>query len=144
MREIRFRAWDKKLNKMYPPISLKKLLSYLIFQDSPNSDAYMALKDHFEDIEWLEFIGLCDKNRNEYYADDIALSKDGLRKYVVAWNDKNGNWYLRGIGKAWNVNDPIWDDYEKIGSVHSDPDSTKTDEYDFPLTENHVDFGDST
>lgn len=67
MRTIKLRAWDRKLNIMWEPIELKKLLSYLIFQHMPNAAAYTEIKDHFNDIEWLEYTGLKDKNGKEDY-----------------------------------------------------------------------------
>ena len=75
---------------------------------------------------WIEVIpetvgqstGLCDKNGKEYFADDIALSKDGLRKYIVTWHKAQGYWYLCGVGKAWSDNTPMWEEYEIIGTVH--------------------------
>ena len=56
-----------------------------------------------------------------HWQDDVLESKDGLRRYVVAYNEVQCKWYLKGINKAWNVNDVVWSKYKHIGDIHSNP-----------------------
>lgn len=55
-----------------------------------------------------------DKNGKDVFADDKVRSKNGLREYKVAWDERQCRWWLWGIGKAWAVNTPVWEDYELI------------------------------
>ena len=55
-----------------------------------------------------------DKNGKDVFARDKLLSKDGLRKYKVTWDERRCRWWLCGIDKPWVVNDPVWGDYELI------------------------------
>jgi uncharacterized phage protein (TIGR01671 family) len=72
MNKIKIKIWDKKLNKMWEPIELSMLLSYLLFKKCPNSDLYMAMKDHFIDMIFLQCSNKIDKNLKEIYQGDIV------------------------------------------------------------------------
>ncbi len=84
--------------------------------DTPYYDVFVEV-----DPETVgEYIGLKD-----WWEDDIFQSKDGLRRFVVTYNDKEARWFLKGIGKAWCVSQLMWSDYEKIGDIHSNPELLK-------------------
>jgi len=83
MKEIKVKLWDKKLHKMWPPVSVIRLIYYLIFQSHPNAEAYGAIADHFNDIVWLQYTGLHDKNDKEVYAGNNIRYKG--RIFNIVW-----------------------------------------------------------
>lgn len=70
MREIRFRAWDKRNKKMIGPYEITKdcICDILIQYGSDN-------------LIWMEFIGLLDKNKKEIYEGDIIEYENGNAGY---------------------------------------------------------------
>lgn len=61
-----------------------------------------------------------DKNGKDVFANDKVQSKDGLRRYKVAWDERRCRWWLCGIDKPWAVNEPIWEDYTLIEDKEND------------------------
>lgn len=103
--KTKYRMWDKKLNKMWPAIEFEELLRYLIFQPSPNSDAYCALKDHFDDMDFKQFTGLLDKKGVEIYEGDICKGEDTDSRppdheFTGPVIFSGGTWAIKGRGQS--------------------------------------------
>ncbi len=120
MRKIKFRVWDKEKKEMKTccPNYLVGGDGTLHWQFGLQEPWPLIAREH----EVMQYTGLKDKNGKEVWEGDIMLSKDRLRRHVVAYNDCAGRWKLDGLGKAWNDSDPSWFELEVVGNIHENGD----------------------
>jgi len=96
MREIRFRAWDKKDQKWW--------------DNYPTGDALVLTHDKATGIVFQQYTGLKDKNGKEIYEGDIMGCKNSL-KYK-----KDGT-----LDKRLRAGEPEWVDVQEVRwGVHPD------------------------
>ncbi len=129
MREIKFRAWDKKRNRWYDydvygiyfDIAMNKILEL-----APDYDA------EFEDcdsVELMQYTGLTDKNGKEIYEGDIVKETDVIKKFKgnfeVQWSNHELTWILKNRQLEWGSLMQTMITPEVIGNVHENQELLK-------------------
>lgn len=81
MREIKFRAWDKKENRFWDKVSTLNLTL-----------------GHFnvDGFKWSQYTGLKDKNGKEIYEGDILDWGDNFNSKVL-WNEAEAAWNIEEL-----------------------------------------------
>lgn len=108
-REIKFRAWDKKQNKMREDIQI----------------FYGSFWDILKDKSWvvMQFTGLTDKNGKEIYEGDIL--DNVYNKWKVFWVDNIASFRLEKQGvenTTISMYQPeIISDCEIVGNIYENP-----------------------
>lgn len=95
MREIKFRAWNKNLKKMYKigQITLEKGT----WNYEPDNREYIGMSIPYQpSFVLMQYTGLKDKNGREIYEGDIVTCGDKNIKYLIEWQDTG----LKG--RQWN------------------------------------------
>lgn len=85
--ELRFRAFNKKTQRMYKsgPLSFSKQQHSFRFYSDTDME---GLKD--EDMELMQFTGQKDKNNRDVYQRDVIMLDE--KKYIVVWDNNRGGW----------------------------------------------------
>jgi uncharacterized phage protein (TIGR01671 family) len=131
MRTYKFRAWDKKLKRMFIVYSMQLGADWIVY-DSNNQKEGISV---FEDIDavLMQFTGLKDKNGKEIYEGDIVKGT-GFDE-GVEYKDLVGEVYQAQTG-AWCVRCrhtmSLFDlpEPEVIGNIYENPEllTTPTEE----------------
>jgi len=132
MKEIKFRAWYCGLDVEYMPKGKECMCRVLSIE--LNEEALSIDPDPFDDLVDLtevilmQYIGSFDKNHKNIFEEDILISKDGLRKHIVKYDNRFAQYYRKGIGQAHDerfITHADWDEYEIIGNVYENPELLK-------------------
>lgn len=104
MREIKFRAWDKEISRMFQLGTIESLLTDA--QQPGTGEHWLTCTDH----ELMQYTGLKDKNGVEIYEGDVVLLQ-GYGNYEVEFP------FLE-LYDAY----PEGDVGKIIGNIHENPD----------------------
>jgi len=129
MREIKFRAWDKKEKAMVYDVIVKGIWKSKI---DPFTWFVEVIKDFDEfdepiyfnpyDVELMQYTGLKDKNGKEIYEGDVVecvSCKEKDRKYKVTWCDKFLGFVLEHKKEKYQIS--IFNDFKVIGNIYENP-----------------------
>ena len=136
MREIKFRAWNKKNNKMLYNDSLHNF--FINFDGSVGCHSntgviYNNGEEYCSDMIILEqFTGLTDKNGKEGFLHDIVYDKELSWKYIIELNKEEAKYYFRLLhrysGCNWKPrNIQNLKNLEIIGNIHENPELLEGD-----------------
>ena len=118
-RIYKFRAWDKVTKQLSKPLTIGDIQTADVVNWFPH------LGWQFNNLTWLQFTGLLDKNGKEIYEGDILLF--GMLQYLVRYSapqfvlsfDEFEKNFLRGQTQE------KWSNMEIIGNIYENPELIK-------------------
>jgi len=138
-REIKFRAWHKKLKKMF----MVKTIDWLIITNGTNEIDTVHLVEmniidkvgiycKLEELELMQVTGLPDKNKKDIYEGDIVVNKEysgettapvevyfregGFKPFCEPCTDDTTDWYY--YGATTEIIGNIYENPELIGGLN--------------------------
>lgn len=127
LREMKFRAWDKRNNKLILDGYINKKTNYKLGIDCSGS-VIGFLDDTLQEASidqlenkyiFMQFTGLCDKNGKEIYEGDIIQTPSG-RKQVVPDDVLEFAWWIM------EYFDDAAEWLEVIGNIYENPELIKS------------------
>jgi uncharacterized phage protein (TIGR01671 family) len=119
MREIKFRAWNKRQKVMGVEMGLNDLLEYTA--ENPHRVSEVPY------LETMQYTGLKDKNGKEIYESDylnVWLDGIGNEVFRVDWDSHKARFILVDkLGDTWSFDDS--NDTEVIGNKFGNPELLK-------------------
>ena len=120
MREIKFRAWDKRRQQFHWGISnvCLTLGGNLMWQFGFKSPDFLD-KEEAEDYVLQQYTGLHDKNGEEIYEGDIIRDNE-KKNHKVLWDSSLYGWSPFGCHIPWSVGS-LPKHFEVIGNIYENP-----------------------
>lgn len=125
MREIKFRAWNKKLKKMFKigQITIEKGS----WNYEPENREYIGMSLQYQpSLVLMQYTGLQDRNGKEIYEGDIIkISGHTEFKSIVKW--ENYCWKC-GEKSLYNISTIDWANIETIGNIYENKELLEEEE----------------
>ncbi len=122
MREIKFRAWDKKNNRMVFTRTIQDFPSIsdegIIVAHKWEKGRLIKTSSFADDLIWLEYTGLKDKNNREIYEGDIVKYADACYPATIVFSD--GSFLIKWAEEEMPLRD-MEEDIEVIGNIYENP-----------------------
>lgn len=98
MREIRFRAWDKEIEKMYPVLEIDFVEEWVRMYSKITGRHC----NYLDDLVLMQFTGLEDKDGKEIYEGDIVsvkylYDKRTTDRAQVVWQEDKAGFGLKSL-----------------------------------------------
>lgn len=121
MREIKFRAFDKKDKIMWMPLTMDELIQGRWEMETEDQSSSLPHNDYLQfahsDTIWMQFTGLKDKNGKEIYEGDRFKWAD-LEGVVVF---ERGCFVFRTDRLSMNCRDHESVEFKVIGNIYENP-----------------------
>lgn len=128
MREIKFRAWLKKENRMIEPVTgldLSPPYATVQWFDNVHDALENKVSDCWlEDCELMQYTGLKDKNGKEIYEGDIVSWRGESDTFVIEWVDLDASFAAADKSTGKTHYDYIMTslgDAEILGNIYENP-----------------------
>lgn len=123
MREIKFRAWEKKLKHMITVTDID-FESKMINKSS--------VWRFFDELVLMQYTGLKDKNGVEIYEGDVVKGhwwdKGEKHRHIGRVALVMNAYKVRGVKQYFGIDDDLNPTYEIIGNIHDNPELLEVSE----------------
>ena len=122
MREIKFRAWDKKNKKWLQADQISEYYAVYSFVDSKDKEWGFEMLG--QDIELMQFTGLKDKNGKESFESDLVKREGEIG--VIIWDKIEARFRIIIENSYPTRNYPLDSSlFEVIGNIYENPNLLK-------------------
>lgn len=129
MRDIKFRAWDKRNKQMVEVKAIDWCDTDIISINYPHGKLYSAPEEFGGTIKLMQYTGLKDKNGKEIYEGDIIKWYNNLAR--IEWREElaqfNAHRFVEPVPLyRQKIDSYNWMDAEVIGNIYENPELLET------------------